>query len=386
MQIGFSRAVIVVAAAALAVAGCGQTTDDSDDTTSPDPESGEPAITLEDETFLIDDGQAPVISESSQPVLTGVADEQAQHFTATYRGAFEGELERISAEVADYLDDKADGLPTGCVSSEHGECTTTVTAEVVHAEIHLGYASIAYEYTYAPPQGVQITRALSHTMDLQGGSFAQLSDFADPDSLDLSGVADLSDSCSRSYDERADSGQFEVFALTAEGLYISERSDVAGAGCGVPSAVIAWDELPDPDEDVSAESSADCREDSSLPDGADARICDTDPQDTGGIGTDDSGVVEFALPSENIVCAMGADEVDCMMIDPATRITLPADAEASTGEDRDPGSIGDLATLEYGDLAVNGPFACLSDEVGLACWNTETEHGLFLSRASTSTW
>jgi hypothetical protein len=47
---------------------------------------------------------------------------------------------------------------------------------------------------------------------------------------------------------------------------------------------------------------------------------------------------------------------------------------------------GYLMTLGYGKAVAWSPFACISQELGVTCWNAETGHGFFLSKESYSTW
>ncbi len=99
-------------------------------------------------------------------------------------------------------------------------------------------------------------------------------------------------------------------------------------------------------------------------------------------------VESFSAPSENIHCQMSGDEVSCTINDysfeaPAgcsgdVTLTVSQDGEAQT----DCGtSVGSQATsLNYGQAASNGDFACTSGEAGFECWSTRTGNGFFLAR------
>lgn len=97
----------------------------------------------------------------------------------------------------------------------------------------------------------------------------------------------------------------------------------------------------------------------------------------------------FTAPSGNINCAMNADELECSILDysfdtpedcdgPA-RFSLAAE-EAQLGCGETGGA--ESATLQYGQSASNGRFACVSSESGFECWNTETGSGFFMARQS----
>ncbi|GAA1136606.1 hypothetical protein [Nesterenkonia lutea] len=104
---------------------------------------------------------------------------------------------------------------------------------------------------------------------------------------------------------------------------------------------------------------------------------------------DAQDIPAFTAPSGNINCAINEDEVECSIIDytfdtpedcdgPA-RLSL-ASEEPQLGCGETPGT--DSATLQYGQSASNGRFACVSSESGFECWNTETGNGFFMARQS----
>ncbi|MGJ9373571.1 hypothetical protein [Nesterenkonia sp. CF4.4] len=97
----------------------------------------------------------------------------------------------------------------------------------------------------------------------------------------------------------------------------------------------------------------------------------------------------FTAPSGNINCAIGEDELACSILDYS--FETPQDCEGparlsigSEDPQLDCGSTGgeDSATLQYGQSATNGRFACNSSESGVECWNTETGNGFFMARES----
>ena len=130
-----------------------------------------------------------------------------------------------------------------------------------------------------------------------------------------------------------------------------------------------------------------CAGDPEFPDGAeDERLCAVDPEGATELPAGDLGAAVILTPSKNIWCTLDEDLVDCSMVDPMVRIDLEAEGEAYE-PDRDDGPAGvEPTTLEYGDAITYGPFACLSQEKGLACWSRDSGHGLFLSRAHQQRW
>ena len=97
----------------------------------------------------------------------------------------------------------------------------------------------------------------------------------------------------------------------------------------------------------------------------------------------------FTAPSGNINCAIGEDDLECSILDYSfeTPEACEGPARLSVGSEDpqiDCGSTGgeNSATLQYGQSASNGRFACVSSEAGFECWNTETGNGFFMARES----
>ncbi|GAA1157096.1 hypothetical protein [Nesterenkonia sandarakina] len=97
----------------------------------------------------------------------------------------------------------------------------------------------------------------------------------------------------------------------------------------------------------------------------------------------------FTAPSGNINCAMSEDELECSILDYS--FETPEDCEGparlSVGSEDPRLECGSTegensATLQYGQSASNGRFACVSSESGFECWNTETGNGFFMARES----
>ena len=169
----------------------------------------------------------------------------------------------------------------------------------------------------------------------------------------------------------------------------------SGAGAPIPApTTIRWDDAKNAvvTTGASAPSSA---EGTTVTAGAACAsgfvaIADLDPAvcgDASGATTlNPHGSAIVTSPSGNIWCAMSADLVDCVMLDPFARIDLGTSGPALV-PNRDDGPPGvPPRTLAYGQSVTLGPFACLSQSIGLSCWNTSNGHGMFLARERTAMW
>lgn len=123
-----------------------------------------------------------------------------------------------------------------------------------------------------------------------------------------------------------------------------------------------------------------------LPEGVEEQLCSDFPEGARELKAGPSGAALILPPSQNIWCSVSEDTLDCTMIDPITRINLGTEGQAIVAN-RDDGPVAELPfTLEYGHTATFSAFVCLSEEVGLSCRNTDTKHGLFLSRDEVFRW
>lgn len=104
---------------------------------------------------------------------------------------------------------------------------------------------------------------------------------------------------------------------------------------------------------------ATCAGNPDLPAGIDERVCGSTPTGVRELTLDQYDGALVVSPSENIVCSF-------LMLDGPVSATP--------------------VTLGYGEVATVGDFACLNEEIGMSCWNTQTQHGIFLSRAETHAW
>ena len=107
---------------------------------------------------------------------------------------------------------------------------------------------------------------------------------------------------------------------------------------------------------------------------------------------------QFSSPTGNIGCVLSSEFAVCEIGDHDYALpSEPADCQGDWGaaiQFTDPSTaptfgacktdtqLGSPDLLAYGSTAVAGSFACLSQEVGMTCWNTDTGHGFSLSRAA----
>ncbi|MBO0594349.1 hypothetical protein I2485_07220 [Nesterenkonia sp. E16_7] len=121
---------------------------------------------------------------------------------------------------------------------------------------------------------------------------------------------------------------------------------------------------------------------SEAPEEEDAEIVRPAPEDA-------QDIPAFTAPSGNINCIIGEDELECSILDYSfdTEENCDGPARFSVGSEDPQLGCGSTegensATLQYGQSAGNGRFACVSSESGFECWNTETGDGFFMARES----
>lgn len=118
------------------------------------------------------------------------------------------------------------------------------------------------------------------------------------------------------------------------------------------------------------------------------------------LAANDSGQVEFVMPSGNVGCVVtpqggtdvyqpegGGPEIMCDRVEPEyVRVVLGADAAEELDDVGDPSCCGAEQVLQYGQWASMEGFVCYSKKTGLTC-NTEDEtHGFTMARAGIKTW
>lgn len=149
----------------------------------------------------------------------------------------------------------------------------------------------------------------------------------------------------------------------AKAWFVTGSRDQAGQGSG-----------------TRASAASSCANGPSLPSGVTA--CGSGDGATEATGS--AAVVQS--PSGNIMCSLTSDTVDCTMNDPRARIDLDTSSAAadSTRDDGPPEAT--TQTLDYGQSLRLGSFVCSSSSSGMACWNTNSQHGMFLSKQQTEKW
>ena len=172
----------------------------------------------------------------------------------------------------------------------------------------------------------------------------------------------------------------------------------SGAGAPIPApTTIRWDDAtnavvttgassPSPAGGTTETAAASCAG-GTTPSGVDPRVCSRQPSGATPFPINAStGFAEFVSPSSNIMCELASDYVECVMIAPATRVTLEATGPARRSAGTHPVTTFDRSTLRYGDIGTRDQFACLSEEVGVSCWSTKSGHGMFLARERVTLW
>ncbi|TRY17812.1 hypothetical protein FOJ82_11125 [Tessaracoccus rhinocerotis] len=133
----------------------------------------------------------------------------------------------------------------------------------------------------------------------------------------------------------------------------------------------------------------------------DLRYCGGIPDDaySGGRGE------RFITPSRNIACLMKEASVTCEAIetamipdfqdpegdgqcngfrlDNAASVLCHSEPILWDGWDHDPG---EWPEMPYGDTVFGYEHVCEVEQSGVSCWNFETGHGFFLSRARYAHW
>ncbi|WP_164737345.1 hypothetical protein [Georgenia sp. SYP-B2076] len=101
----------------------------------------------------------------------------------------------------------------------------------------------------------------------------------------------------------------------------------------------------------------------------------------------------FASPSGNIACSLGADAASCTITKHAFAppegcaagpVTLVVGAGGDARVDCAVPAAAANGTLEYGQAATAGRFACTSEQTGVSCWSVLNGHGFSVARAGVS--
>ncbi|WP_341359512.1 hypothetical protein V5H98_17615 [Georgenia sp. M64] len=189
-------------------------------------------------------------------------------------------------------------------------------------------------------------------------------------------------------DPGADAGVFDAFAAAAapDGAWTdpADGDAVLAAltglqdACGAPHAVAVSDALADGSPAIVATLAA-------APDWVTvARPAPPGAQQR----------ASFVSPSGNIACSLGEGSATCTIndrtfADPATcgpgPVTLVVGLGGDARSDCAAAPAAGNGTLEYGQSATSGRFACTSEESGVTCWSTLSGRGFTVARAAIQT-
>jgi hypothetical protein len=167
-----------------------------------------------------------------------------------------------------------------------------------------------------------------------------------------------------------------AYFLIFNGVFTSEEEPTGESSVSEEQT----DQGQDTAEEGSADPEAAAPEES--PDAEDSEAEEVRPAPEGA-----QNIPAFTAPSGNINCALGEDELECNILDynfdapqdcdgPARLTVGSEDPQLDCGSSEGANS----ATLQYGQSASNGRFACTSSEAAIECWNVETGNGFTLSR------
>ena len=203
---------------------------------------------------------------------------------------------------------------------------------------------------------------------------------------------------------------FAVTMVAALALTSCQPDDTQGAVVGNRTTTTGGYTAPSSNRVATTNN---CGPNANLPAGIDSRVCTKFPGTVTRLYP--SGM--FVTPSRNIACDITADQYDiysenirCKIFN--TSFTRPANpspnpyvgwqgnvavlkngyakmgivaGDASNAESA-VNSRGSITTLNYGQIATAGRGWCLSQSLGLTCWDDRTGHGFFLSQAQYSVW
>ena len=395
-------------AIALGVSACGSpetpaapATPSADQTT--ESEVFDPTLDFEGRTLVSDDANYPVFVDVELPKVTGVDPAHAAAFAQRME-------DDLLAELNDHSENRAVALTEEdrdryCEDSEFGGCGNQAWFDITTSGIYEDFATVSYTLGTQVVQVAPQTRAMSVTMDLRSGEFATAQDFIEGDPDELTQLITASGECTENYAQWAEPDHFvDAFSPTTAGLHLSwHAGKFSATACGIATVLIPWDDLstnPPADDADSGPTNGDppapvatCAGNADLPTGINERVCGSALTGAQELPLDQYNGALVVSPSENIVCSFlmleGPEDpyLDCIMMEPFASFGVGTEGPGEDISHRSDGPVSATpVTLGYGEVATVGQFACLSDEIGMSCWNTETKHGIFLSRNETLTW
>lgn len=405
-------AIAVAVTAAFGLSACGTEASNESVPVEPSPRAEAsvepvafaPVLEFKQQRLAFEDARYPVFADVQLPEVSGVDPEHAEAFAGLMEDDLLAALEEHSVARAESLGD--DPGPY-CEDSQYGGCGNEAWFEIGIAEIYEDFGTVSYTLGTHISQIAPQTRAMSTTMNLRTGEVPSYQDFIEGDSADLTLLIAATGQCTEDFAERMDpDNRVDAFSPTAAGFYFSwAAGKFASTACGIGQVTIPWEQISRhrQSQEVAAptaeatptqgQQAAHCAGDPALPDGIDERVCGSDVGGAQALQPGQYGGALVLSPSGNIVCSLhpagtaGGAFVDCLMMEPFVSFGVDTKGAAVDLSDRSDGPIDSTpVTLGYGQAATFEDFACVSQEIGMSCWNTETSHGMFLSRAETVAW
>lgn len=180
--------------------------------------------------------------------------------------------------------------------------------------------------------------------------------------------------------------------LPVEIVWDEDAEEVLATGEFPDGTVMEDGEVVEEPDELGADLAADeCQGNPKIPSDADSRVCESDPSGAKQLPLDEEGSAVVQTPTENLSCTMDgmSNQLNCTRSSPEeknTELGTNGPAADSTGMSTGEHIAGSPVVLDYGDLVTWNDYACASSEEGLSCWNTETKHGLHMSRAQVERW
>lgn len=415
--------VLPVLAIVLAVTGCGPT-EPAEPASNPDTPSvaastptapaEPPTITVTDKTDTQDDTW-PVDISVQVPVLSGVSDEIAQQFSDAFNQALQDQITAAAKAGVQVQPPSSDPMCSWRPVRD-GKATIGLNGQTT-AAVYENYVTATTVWTINTCNyGNDF--ATSITMDWATGQATDITALLDPATgYYQQQVHDLTLAQCDSVFTAPLMGNVEAWSPTPDGLLLSWGDRyVTPHACRSIQITIPW---PSSSQDIVP---AGCPASAGLPTGIDPHVCGAMPPEVVHLTEERyfPGVGIFTTPLQDIACDLSTTDnptddvtqIECLVLHYSfTMPTIPPDlsgnaadywagnlayiqgGEAQMGGDIDVSGSTEalnghepITTLEYGQAAGAGTVACISQEIGLSCWDVTTKHGFFLSEAAYHVW
>ena len=381
--------------------------------TSPAPQTNN-TIEIATETDSLSD-PTPLDRSIERPVLMGVAPEVAEGFNIvfdSYLNHWTDWTENVN------LANSAEYAPFDCNAAIRDGFLVAqlVATTTVGMYGNFATATTLWEPILGCSEGA--IEATSITMNIDTGELIPLEYFTNGLSeVFVNALKQVAhERCSEPFDDQfyQNTPQFQAWSPMTQGLVFTwgQQTAVWPDNCGSPGDMvitIGWDEPLMP----SNPSPFGLPEWAQVPDGLDSRVGGPVPVPTVRLTRPASTVDQslpdlgFVLPSGNIYCDIGLDYVFCganeTSFEPApiwgghdgafdgsqvylggswTIMGMAGQPAVRAALDRGE----NISTLEYGQAVVVGTVACVSQEIGLTCWDLASNSGFWYSKENYSVW